>query len=65
MRGLQVTKNSLAKVAEMQDRLTEAHERYAEASKKLKAAEDSRNKMETELKKSKVGKVNFLKHSLA
>ena len=38
----------------MQDRLTEAHERYAEASKKLKAAEDARNKMEIDLKKSKV-----------
>ena len=58
--SFQVTKSSLAKVAEMQDRLTEAHERYAEASKKLKAAEDSRNKMEFDLQISKVMNVLIL-----
>jgi len=49
-----VTKDSLAKAADMQDRLTEAHERFAETSKKLKAAETARRKLEFELQKVQV-----------
>ena len=38
----------------MQDRLTEAHERFADTSKKLKAAETARRKLEFELQKVQV-----------
>ena len=50
----QVTKDSLAKEADMQDRLMEAHGRFAETSKKLKAAESSCRKLEFELQQARV-----------
>lgn len=54
---LQVTKDSLAKEADMQDRLMEAHGRFAETSKKLKTTESSCRKLEFELQQARVSGV--------
>ena len=55
---LQVTKDSLAKEADMQDRLMEAHGRFAETSKKLKTTESSCRKLEFELQQARVSGVS-------
>ena len=44
-----MTESSLSKSAEMQDRLTEAHERHQEVVKKLQTSEEAKRKMKYEL----------------
>ena len=44
-----MTEDSLSKSAEMQDRLTEAHEQHQELVKKLQSAEEAKRKMTYEL----------------
>ena len=51
---LQVTKDSLAKVAEVQDRVTEAHSRFADTSKRLQEVESERRKLEFSLQQAQV-----------
>ena len=50
----QVTKDSLAKVAEMQNRLTEAHARYSESSKRVQEVESEKRKLEFSLQQAQV-----------
>ena len=50
----QVTKDSLGKVAEMQNRLTEAHSRFSESSKRVQQVESERRKLEYSLQQAKV-----------
>ena len=44
-----MTEDSLSKSAELQDRLTEAHEQHQELIKKLQSAEEAKRKMKYEL----------------
>ena len=44
-----MTEDSLSKSAEMQDRLTEAHEQHQKLVKKVQSAEESKRKMKYEL----------------
>ena len=44
-----MTESSLSKSAEMQDRMTEAHERHQEVVKKLQTSEEAKRKMKYEL----------------
>lgn len=44
-----MTQDSLSKSAELQDRLTEAHERHQEVIKKLQTSEEAKRKMKYEL----------------
>ena len=44
-----MTEDSLSKSAEMQDRLTDAHEQHQELVKKLQSAEEAKRKMKYEL----------------
>ena len=55
---LQVTKDSLAKVAEMQDRLTEAHARFVESSKRVQEVESERRKLEFSLQQAQVSQTD-------
>ena len=55
VRVCQVTKDSLSKVAEMQNRLTEAHARSSQSSKRLQESESERRKLEFSLQQAKVG----------
>ena len=49
-----MTKDSLAKVAEMQNRLTEAHARYSESSKRVQEVESEKRKLEFSLQQAQV-----------
>ena len=52
--SLQVTKDSLAKAADMQDRLTDAHARFSESSKRVQEVESERRKLEFSLQQAQV-----------